>query len=134
MDALFVHSVRDLFGCGVEGCHALAERAGSGCGPGPKGERLDLRLSGPGFDWGRWFTVLEQSGVRGMTPNDDPVQYSALKAPDLDRQPCTCNTLWGDRSKVLKDALQTERAQSSEARALNFVRLMTHALAPTPRV
>ena len=25
---------------------------------GPKGERLDLRLSGPGFDWGAWFVDL----------------------------------------------------------------------------
>ena len=23
--------------------------------PGPKGERLDLRPAGPGFDWGDWF-------------------------------------------------------------------------------
>ena len=37
---------------------------------GPKAERLDLCLSGPGFDWGGWFTVLAQRGV-------------------LDRQQCT---------------------------------------------
>ena len=30
----------------------------------PKGERLDLCLSDPGFDWGGWFTVPAQRGVR----------------------------------------------------------------------
>ncbi|MXZ25014.1 MAG: hypothetical protein F4Y80_09150 [Caldilineaceae bacterium SB0665_bin_21] len=25
----------------------------------PRGNGLDLRLSGPGFDWGGWFTVLK---------------------------------------------------------------------------
>ncbi len=45
---------------------------------GPKGERLDLRLSGPGFDWSGWFTVLAQRGVRGVTTDDDPVYGPAL--------------------------------------------------------
>lgn len=31
---------------------------------GPTGERLDLRLSGPGFDWGGWFTDLAERGVQ----------------------------------------------------------------------
>ena len=51
--------------------------------PGPKSERLDLRLSDPGFDWGDWFTVLAQRGVRGLMTDDDPVY-----GPALDRQPC----------------------------------------------
>ena len=55
---------------------------------GPQGERLDLRLSGPGFDWGDWFTVLAQRGVRGLTTDDDPVYGPALDASGLDRQPC----------------------------------------------
>ena len=32
---------------------------------GPGGEWLDLRLSGPGFDWGGWFTDLAARGVLG---------------------------------------------------------------------
>ena len=55
---------------------------------GPKGERLDLRLSGPGFDWGGWFTVLAQRGVRGVTTDDDPVYGPALDTSGLDRQQC----------------------------------------------
>ena len=55
---------------------------------GPEGERLDLRLSGPGFDWGGWFTVLAQRGVRGVTTDDDPVYGPALDASGLDRQQC----------------------------------------------
>ncbi|MCE2467618.1 MAG: hypothetical protein J4G06_06300 [Caldilineaceae bacterium] len=31
---------------------------------GPKGARLDLRLSDPGFDWGGWSTGLAQRGPR----------------------------------------------------------------------
>ncbi len=55
---------------------------------GPKGERLDLRLSSPGFDWGGWFTVLAKRGVRGVTTDDDPVYGPALDASGLDRQQC----------------------------------------------
>ncbi len=55
---------------------------------GPKGERLDLRLSGPGFDGGGWFTVLAQRGAQGLTTNDDPVYGPVLDASGLDRQPC----------------------------------------------
>ena len=55
---------------------------------GPKGEWLDLRLSGPGFDWGGWFTVLAKRGVQGVTTDDDPVYGPALDASGLDRQQC----------------------------------------------
>jgi len=55
---------------------------------GPKGERLDLRLSGPGFDWAGWFTGLAARGVQGLTTDDDPVYGPALEAAGLDRQPC----------------------------------------------
>ena len=56
---------------------------------GPNGTRLDLRLSGPGFDWGGWSTDLAQRGVRGVTTDDDPVYGPALRASGLDRQQCT---------------------------------------------
>ena len=55
---------------------------------GPQGERLDLRLSGPGFDWGDWFTDLEERGVRGLTTDDAPEYGPALRETGLDRQPC----------------------------------------------
>ena len=55
---------------------------------GPKGERLDLRLSGPGFDWGGWFTDLAQRGARVLTTDDAPVYGPALDASGLDRQQC----------------------------------------------
>lgn len=55
---------------------------------GPKGERLDLRLSGPGFDWGGWFTDLAQRRARVLTTDDAPVYGPALDASGLDRQPC----------------------------------------------
>ncbi len=55
---------------------------------GPQGERLDLRLSGPGLDGAGWFTVLAQRGVRGLTTDDDPVYGPALETAGLDRQPC----------------------------------------------
>ncbi len=55
---------------------------------GPKSERLDLRLSGPGLNWADWFTVLTQRGVRSMTTDDDPVYGLALRASGLDRQQC----------------------------------------------
>ena len=55
---------------------------------GPGGERLDLRLSGPGFDWGGWFTDLAARGVQGVTTDDDPVYGPALDASGLDRQQC----------------------------------------------
>ena len=54
---------------------------------GPKGERLDLRLSGPGFDWVDWFTDLAARKVQGVT-TDDPVYGPALEASGLDRQQC----------------------------------------------
>ena len=41
----------------------------------PKGERLDLCLSGPGFDWGGWFTVPAQRGVR-RTWTDSRASYT----------------------------------------------------------
>ena len=55
---------------------------------GPKGQRLDLRLSGPGFDWGGWFTDLAARGVQGLTTDDDPVYGPALEEAGLDRQQC----------------------------------------------
>ena len=55
---------------------------------GPKGERLDLRLSGPGFDWADWFTGLAARKVQGVTTDEDPVYGPALEAAGLDRQPC----------------------------------------------
>ena len=50
---------------------------------GPKGERLDLHLSGPGFDGGDWFTNLAARGVQGMTTDDAPVY-----GPAQPRHPC----------------------------------------------
>ena len=47
----------------------------------PKGKRLDLRLSGPGYDWDGWFTVLTQ-----LTTDDDPVYGPAPKEMGLDQQ------------------------------------------------
>ena len=32
----------------------------------PKGERMVLRLSGPGLDVGGWFTDLASRGVQGL--------------------------------------------------------------------
>ena len=55
---------------------------------GPEGERLDLHLSGPGFDWADWFTDLAARGVRGLTTDDDPVYGPALETAGLDRQQC----------------------------------------------
>ena len=55
---------------------------------GPKGERLDLRLSGPGFDWGSWFTDLAARKVQGVTTDDDPVYGPGLETAGLDRQQC----------------------------------------------
>ncbi len=55
---------------------------------GPQGERLDLHLSGPGFDGAGWFAVLAARGVQGLTSDDDPVYGPALEAAGLDRQPC----------------------------------------------
>ncbi|MXZ42676.1 MAG: hypothetical protein F4Z18_13130 [Caldilineaceae bacterium SB0666_bin_21] len=55
---------------------------------GPKGARLDLRLSGSGFDWGGWFTDLAARGVQGLTTDDDPVYGPALETAGLDRQQC----------------------------------------------
>ncbi len=55
---------------------------------GPTGERLDLRLSGPGFDGGDGFTDLAQRGARILTTDDAPVYGPALDASGLDRQQC----------------------------------------------
>ena len=55
---------------------------------GPKSARLDLHLSGPGLDWGGWFTDLAARGVQGVTTDDDPVHGPALKEAGLDRQQC----------------------------------------------
>ena len=55
---------------------------------GPQGERLDLRLSGPGCDGNDGFTVLAERGVRGVTTDDAPVYGPALRASGLDRQQC----------------------------------------------
>ena len=54
----------------------------------PRGNVCDLRLSGPGFDWGGWFTVLQKRGAQGVTTDDDPVYGPALDASGLDRQQC----------------------------------------------
>ncbi len=56
--------------------------------PWPKGERLDLRLSGPGFDWSDGFTDLAPRGARFLTTDDAPVYGPALDASGLDRQQC----------------------------------------------
>ena len=55
---------------------------------GPTGERLDLRLSGPGFDGGDGFTDLAQRGARILTTDDAPVYGPALDVSGLDRQQC----------------------------------------------
>ena len=52
---------------------------------GPKGERLDLCLSGPGFDWGGWFEQLKTRGVQGLTTDDAPEYGPALREIGLDR-------------------------------------------------
>ena len=64
-----------------------AKRPGAGV-LGPEGERLDWRLSGPGFDGSGWFTGLAQRKVQGVTTDDDPVYGPALEASGLARQQC----------------------------------------------
>ena len=49
---------------------------------------MDLHLSGPGFDWGGWFTDLAARGAQGLTTDDDPVYGPALETAGLDRQQC----------------------------------------------
>ena len=75
---------------------------------GPKGERLDLRLSGPDFDGSDWFTVLKTRGTQGVTTDDDPVYGPALDAPGLDRQQCAVHMqrtvghhIWGFDEEAL---------------------------------
>ena len=46
---------------------------------GSKDEQLDLRLSGPGFDWGDWFTDLEERDGQGLTTDDAPEYGPALR-------------------------------------------------------
>ena len=67
---------------------------------GPKGERLDLRLSGPGFDWGDWFTDLAARGVQGVTTDDAPVQDRPWTRRDwtASRARCTCSAPWAGTS------------------------------------
>ena len=55
---------------------------------GPRGDRLDLRLSSPGLDGADWFTDLAARGVQGLTTDDDPVYGPALEEAGLDRQQC----------------------------------------------
>ncbi len=55
--------------------------APGGRGPG----RRDLHLSGPGFDWGGWFTRLAPRGAQGLTTDDNPVYGPALDASGLDQ-------------------------------------------------
>ena len=73
-------------------------KAPRGRSPEPQGKRLDLRLSGPGFDWGGWFTDLAAHGAQGVTTDDDPVYGPALDASGLDRQLCAvhmqCTVGW----------------------------------------
>ena len=52
---------------------------------GPKGARLDLRLSSPGFDWGGWFTDLAKRGVQGLTTDDDLTHLDRVLLPILRR-------------------------------------------------
>ena len=68
--------------------------------PGPEGERLDLRLSDPGFDRGGWFTDLAERGVRGLTTDDDPVQGRPWRrqAWTGSRAPCTGSAPWDGTS------------------------------------
>ena len=105
---LYVHSVRcrglarilALLGCGV-GATTLwrdVQAVAPGREPDPQGERLDLRLSGPGFDWNDGFMVLAERGVRGVTTDDAPAYGPALRASGLDRQPCTCSAPWDGTS------------------------------------
>ena len=52
---------------------------------GPQGERLNLRLSGPGFDWNDWFTVLAERGVQGVTTDDGLTHLDRVLLPILQR-------------------------------------------------
>ena len=70
---------------------------------GPKGERLDLRLSGPGFDGNDWFMVLKTRGAQRVTTDDDPVYGPALDASGWgtgSSAPCTCNVPWAATSEA----------------------------------
>ncbi len=69
------------------GCPSVAPSVRWPWSWGRRGERLDLRLSGPGFDGTGWFAVLAARGVQGLTTDDDPVYGPALEAAGLDRQP-----------------------------------------------
>ena len=75
-------------------------KAPRGRGPGPQGERLDLRLRGPGFDWGGWFTDLAERGAQGVTTDDDPVQDRpwTRRGWTASRAPCTGSAPWASTS------------------------------------
>lgn len=68
--------------------------------PGPQGERRDLRLSGPSFDGGGWFTRLMPRGAQGLTTDDAP----ALEVAGLDRQLCAVHM---QRTVVATSAART---------------------------
>ena len=44
-----------------------------------------LRLSGPGFDWGGWFTDLAARKVQGVTTDDDLTHLDRVLLPILRR-------------------------------------------------
>ena len=70
---------------------------------GSKGERLDLRLSGPSFDRGGWFQHLAARGAQGLMTDDDPVYELALgggRVWTASRTSCTCSAPSGGTSGV----------------------------------
>ena len=58
-----------------------------GGGPRPKGERLDLRLSGSGLERAAGFSAWG-SAARGLVTDDNPIHGLALKATGLDQRSC----------------------------------------------
>ena len=75
---------------------------------GPKDEQLDLRLSGPGFDWGDWFTDLEERDGQGLNdqrcpgirpgPAGHPAKGNHHKADNIQRYNLGRNK-WNQRKR-----------------------------------
>ena len=61
---------------------------------GPKGARLDLRLSGPGCDGSGWFTGLSARGVQGLTTTRSTGRPWRRRVWTGSSAPCTCSAPW----------------------------------------
>ncbi|MCY4521643.1 MAG: hypothetical protein OXC13_12800 [Caldilineaceae bacterium] len=81
---------------------------------GLQGERLDLRLSGPGFDGDDWFTVLADRGVQGVTTDDAPAYGPAAPGPPAwtgSSAPCTGSAPWGGTSAASTTTAHRDRVR-----------------------